>query len=113
MLRALLRRMQTGDEGETGFDGFLSHAGEWHMLAVGLIIGGFSALTTPYIAVLFILAAMGLIPVAAGYEAAGVTPPKTLRELRSEPHYLIGGVGLGYPLTTTLSALSPALIVFF
>lgn len=78
------------EEEDTERDGFLSYAGEWHALAVGLAVGLVASVTGRW--------ALAGVVVAA---ALGVSASKrverlpALGEVRREPWYALGGLAIG------------------
>lgn len=110
-MRSLLRwlkRRSAGTEDATEYDGFLSYAGEWHALIIGLSTG-FSAavLGQPVLLAGLFVVALGISGADLGikFEGRGVT-----HELRREPWYACGGglvayVGMGGRLMEIVSAV--------
>lgn len=96
-------------EADTERNGFLSYAGEWHALTIGLSVGAASAIVgKPEIAAAVVLVAVGFKPAAALLHAGkavtlaalGQTtgPNALVEDLRREPWYAGGGVVVGYSL---------------
>ncbi|MFC7131647.1 MULTISPECIES: hypothetical protein [Salinibaculum] len=97
-LKKLAYRLSRKTEKQTENDGFLSYAGEWHSLTLGLSVGGSSAITgTPEIAATVAM-------VALGYKGASAMPnvgkkkekASVVGEIQREPWYATGGVVLGF-----------------
>jgi hypothetical protein len=115
-LRDLLWALSRKRERQTDRDGFLSYAGEFHALTLGLAYGLFAGYQgQPAIAVGVIGVALGLKPGAylgkiakdATLKRLGKTAEKAslLGELRREPWYSSGGVLLAYTAGGTLRGL--------
>ncbi|PSP38294.1 hypothetical protein BRC71_06365 [Halobacteriales archaeon QH_7_65_31] len=80
-------------EGDTARGGFLSYAGEWHSLAVGLAAGFAAAATGRW--------ELAAIPVALAFGLEAVKLPgadpsaPVVGEVRREPWYALGGDTIG------------------
>lgn len=90
----LLRNAPDGArEQDTKRPGFLSYAGEWHALAVGLAAGLAAGTTGRW------ELAAAVVAVALGMQAGkvkGADPSVAMvGEVRSEPWYALGGVVIG------------------
>lgn len=107
---ALIRQLNAGSESDREFNGFVSYSAEWHMLAVGLSFGVFSALTTAWVTVAFILVAIGIIPLSELYKLADAPVPQGIKEMRKEPHYAIGGALFGYVLAIGIETIAASTI---
>lgn len=91
-------RLSRKHESGTDYNGFLSYAGEWHSLTLGLSVGGSSALTgSPEVAATTALVALGYKP-ASKMPNVGKKKEKasTVGEIRREPWYATGGIVLGF-----------------
>lgn len=73
-------------EESTERDGILSYSKEWHALIIGLVTGLFVGLSGSYEIGAFVSA------IALGVKVA---PSKKLKQLRKEPWYALGGIGIG------------------
>lgn len=108
MIKALLRFVRVhsrGKESETPRDGFLSYAGEFHSLAVGIAVGSYAGINdNPELVAAMIGVSLGL---ASGSSAArrikkalkmvgGGGFKNALAEVRREPWYSLGGLAVGY-----------------
>lgn len=91
-------RLSRKREKGTEYDGFLSYAGEWHSLTLGLAVGVSSAIMrTPEVAATTAL-------VALGYKSKDKMPnvgkkkekASTVGEIRREPWYAVGGIIIGF-----------------
>jgi hypothetical protein len=86
------RSKSTEDASEPG--GFLSYAGEWHALTIGLGAGTTAAvMNQPIILASMIAIALGISGVQGkrGFKGRGV-----VNELRREPWYAVGSGLVGY-----------------
>lgn len=100
-----LRVHSRAKESQTPRDGFLSYAGEFHSLAIGLAVGGYAGLNdNPELAAAMIGVALGL---ATGSSAARRVKKalkmvgdggfrNALAEVKREPWYNLGGLVVGY-----------------
>ena len=88
-------------EKDTKRPGFLSYAGEWHALAVGLAAGLAAGTTGRW------ELAAAVVAVALGMQAGkvkGADPSVAMvGEVRSEPWYALGGVVIGTTLGVILA----------
>jgi hypothetical protein len=108
LLRAIRERSKpTEDASEPG--GFLSYAGEWHALTIGLGAGTTAAvMNQPIILASMIAIALGISGVQGkrGFKGRGV-----VNELRREPWYAVGSGLVGYVVMggrlASLSGLLP------
>lgn len=91
-------RLSRKREKGTEYNGFLSYAGEWHSLTLGLAVGASSAITgTPETAATVAM-------VSLGYKGKQAMPnvgkkkekASVVGEIRREPWYCTGGVILGF-----------------
>jgi hypothetical protein len=106
-LKQLARRYSRKTEKQTEYDGFLSYAGEYHSLTLGLSVGFSSAVTqAPEVAATVVL-------VALGYKSASAMPnvgkkrekSSVVGEIRREPWYAAGGVLLGFAAGLVVSTV--------
>jgi hypothetical protein len=97
-LKRLAYRLSRKTEKQTEYDGFLSYAGEWHALTLGLSVGASSAISrTPQVAATVAM-------VALGFKGASAMPnvgkkkekASVVGEIQREPWYATGGVVLGF-----------------
>lgn len=108
ILKALKERSKpTEDASEPG--GFLSYAGEWHALIIGLGVGFTAGVTgTPLVLASMIAVALGVsgLDGIKSFRGRGVT-----NELRREPWYAVGSGLIAYVLmggrVAALSAFLP------
>ncbi len=98
-------RLSRKREKGTEYDGFLSYAGEWHSLTLGLSVGASSAITgAPEVAATTAL-------VALGYKSKSAMPnvgkkkekASVVGEIRREPWYATGGIVLGFVAGAAIS----------
>jgi hypothetical protein len=108
MIKALLRFLRVhsrGKESETPRDGFLSYAGEFHALAVGIAVGAYAGINDqPELFAAMIGVALGIKTGSAATKRIKKALKETgsggfrnaLAEVRREPWYTILGLGIGY-----------------
>lgn len=94
-------------EGDTARGGFLSYAGEWHSLAVGLAAGIGAGTTGRWeLAAAVVALALGL----QSGKMTGADPSAPLvGEVRREPWYGLGGVVIGIAAGVLLAGTSLSL----
>jgi hypothetical protein len=99
--RGLLARLSSPNESDTEYGGFLSYAGEWHALAVGLSVGfGAGVAGRPEVAAGVVGAAFGLPALTNGVKLRGRF---AVKELRREPWYGAGAALIGYAVGAVIA----------
>lgn len=102
------KRRSAPNEDATEYDGFLSYAGEWHALIIGLGTGFTAAVAgQPIVLAGLFTVALGISGVDLGVKFRG---RGVAHELRREPWYAVGGglvayVGMGGRLAEIVAAL--------
>lgn len=87
-------RRSAPTEEDTEYNGFLSYAGEFHALTIGLSVGASSAvLETPEVAATIVLVSLG---VKGKDSVKNRLESDVVHEIRRESWYSCGGVGIGY-----------------
>ena len=99
--RGILARLSSPRESDTEYGGFLSYAGEWHALAVGLSVGfGAGVAGRPEVAAGVIGVAFGLPALSNGIKLRGRL---AVEELRREPWYGAGAALIGYAVGAVIA----------
>jgi len=95
----LAKSLSRSKEKYTDRGGFLSYAGEFHALIIGLGVGVYSALTGD-IALLIFMLSIALGTSWSGFIAKRYNIPKKISgEVKREPWYTIGGIIVAYIVT--------------
>ena len=93
-LLTFLERRSQPTEQDTEYDGFLSYAGEFHALSIGLSVGVSSAvLETPEIAASVCFLSLGL---EGSKKMKERLSSDVLHEIRREGWYSVGGILIGF-----------------
>ena len=91
----LLRRSNAKTEADTTFDGFLSHATEFHAVGIGFTVGFTAYSTIPEDIKWIIATVLGIEQTGI---KKGVENNKAFREIREEPWYFFLGLFAGLAL---------------